>query len=103
MQEREYFRQVCLTVIHKNRRVNFAAVVDNHGKLLFGHSSAKNSAACIKGTETIRSSSSNDALCYCGPKNEAYQFFSNCLVPVIRLSNNAERHATSKDHKELIP
>ena len=103
MQEREYFRQVCLTVIHRNRRVNFAAVVDNHGKLLFGHSSAKNSAACIKGTETIRSSSSNDALCYCGPKNEAYQFFSNCLVPVIRLSNNAERHATSKAQKELIP
>ena len=99
MQEREYFRQVW----HRNRRVNFAAVVDNHGRLLFGHSSAKNCAACIKGTETIRSSSSNDALCYCGSKNEAYQFFCNCLVPVIKLSDNTERHSGNRAQKELIP
>ena len=103
MQEREYFRQVCLTMIHRNRRVNFAAVVDNRGKLLFGQSSTKNCAACIRGTGAIRSSSSNDALCFCGPKNEAYKFFNNCLVPVLKLSDNAERHAVNKAQKELIP
>jgi hypothetical protein len=104
MQEREYFRQVCLTMIHRNRRFNFAAVVDNHGKLLFGQSSAKNYAACIRGSGAIKLSSSNDALCFCGPKNEAYHFFNNCLVPVIRLSNNAERQtAANRAQKELIP
>ena len=103
MHEREYFRQVCLTMIQRNRRVNFAAVVDNRGKLLFGQSSTKNCAACIRGTGAIRSSSSNDALCFCGPKNEAYKFFNNCLVPVLKLSDNAERHAANKAQKELIP
>lgn len=102
MQEREYFRQVCLTMIQRNRRVNFAAVVDNHGRLLFGHSSAKNCAACIRGTGTIRSSST-DAFYFCETKNEAYQFFNNCLVPVIKLSNNSEMYAVSKAQKELIP
>ncbi|MGE5661422.1 MAG: hypothetical protein ACM3X1_04170 [Ignavibacteriales bacterium] len=64
-----------MTIIQKNRRVNFAAVVDNRGKLLFGQSS----------------------------KNEAYQFFNNCLVPVIKLSDNTERHSGDKAQKELIP
>ncbi len=71
-------------MIHRNRSVNFAALVDNRGKLLFGQSSAKNCAACIRGTGAIRSSSSNDALCFCEPKNEAFQFFNNCVVPVNR-------------------
>lgn len=84
-------------MIHRNGRVNFAAVIDNHGKLLSGQSSTKNCAACIRGTGAIRSSSSNDALYFCGPKNEAYQFFNNCLVPVIKLSDNAERHAANKE------
>lgn len=103
MQEREYFRQVCLTIIQKNRRVNFAAVVDNRGKLLFGQSSIKNCAACIRSTGTISSSSLTDALCFCRPKNEAYQFFNNCLVPVIKLSDNTERHWGNNAQKELIP
>jgi hypothetical protein len=105
MQEREYFRQVCLTMIHRNRRVNFAAVVDNRGKLLFGQSSIKNCAACVRGTGLIGSSSpSNDSLCFYRPKNEAYQFFNNCLVPVIKLCDNAERRAAAnKAQKELIP
>ena len=33
MKEREYFRHVCSIMISRNRRVNFAAVLDNHGKL----------------------------------------------------------------------
>lgn len=103
MQEREYFRQVCLTIIQKNRRVNFAAVVDNRGKLLFGQSSIKNCAACLRGTGTISSSSLTDALCFCRPKNEAYQFFNNCLVPVIKLSDNTERQWGNNAQKELIP
>jgi hypothetical protein len=91
-------------MIHRNRRVNFAAVVDNHGKLLFGQSSAKNYAACIRRSRAIKLSSSNDALCFCGPKNEACHFFNNCLVPVIRLCNNAERHvAANRAQKELMP
>jgi hypothetical protein len=103
MQEREYFRQVCLTMVQKNRRVNFAAVIDNRGKLLFGQSSIKNCAACIRGTGAISSSSSTDALYFCGPKNEAFQFFNNCLVPVIKLSDNAERVTRTNAQKELIP
>ena len=102
MQEREYFRQVCLAMIQRNRRVNFAAVVDKRGRLLFGHSSAKNCAACIGDKERTRSSST-DAFSFCGTKNEAYQFFNNCLVPVIKLSNNSEIHAVSKAKEELIP
>jgi hypothetical protein len=102
MQEREYFRQVCLAMIQRNRRVNFAAVVDNRGRLLFGHSSAKNCAACIRDKGRTRSSST-DAFCFCGTKNESYQFFNNCLVPVIKLSNNSEIHAGSKAKEELIP
>lgn len=90
-------------MIHRNRRVNFAAVVDNHGKLLFGHSSTKNCAASLRGTGATRPLSSNNGRCICGPKNEAYQFFNNCLVPVIRFSYNVERHAASKAQKELIP
>lgn len=90
-------------MIQRNKRVNFAAVVDNRGRLLFGHSSAKNCAACIRGTGTIRSSST-DAFYFCGTKNEAYQFFNNCLVPVIKLCDNAERRAAAnKAQKELIP
>ena len=103
MQERDYFRQVCLTIIQRNKIVNFAAVVDNQGKLLFGQSSAKNCAACIRGIGEIKSSSPNDTLCFHGPKNEAYQFFNNCLVPVIKLCNNAERHSANKAQNELIP
>src|SRR5919106_3223845 len=103
MQEREYFRQVCATMIHRNRMVNFAAVVDNHGKLLFGQSSIKNCATCMRGTGVIGSSSSSDSLCFYGPKNEAYQFFNNCLVPVIKLCDNAERHSANKAQNELIP
>lgn len=91
-------------MIHRNRMVNFAAVVDNRGKLLFGQSSIKNCAACVRGTGLIGSSSSNDSLCFYGPKNEAYQFFNNCLVPVIKLCDNAERRAAAnKAQKELIP
>jgi hypothetical protein len=89
-------------MIQRNRRVNFAAVVDNRGRLLFGHSSAKNCAACIRDKERTRSSSS-DEFCFCGTKNEAYQFFNNCLVPVIKLSNNSKIHAVSKAKEELIP
>lgn len=107
MQERDYFRQVCLTVIHRNRRVNFAAVIDDRGKLLCGQSSTKNCAVCITGNGAIRpsssSSSSSDVLSICRPTNEAYQFFNNCLVPVIKLSDNAERHAANKAQKDLIP
>jgi hypothetical protein len=90
-------------MIQKNRRVNFAAVVDNHGKLLFGHSSTRNCAACIRGGRTGSSQPSNDIFCLCWPKNESYEFFNNCLIPVIRLSNNTEMHGTSKAQKELIP
>ena len=91
-------------MIYRNRMVNFAAVVDNRGKLLFGQSSIKNCAACVRGTGQIGSSSSNDSLCFYGPKNEAYQFFNNCLVPVIKLCDNAERRAAAnKAQKELIP
>lgn len=80
------------------------AVVDNRGKLLFGQSSIKNCAEGLKGTGAINSSSSStDALCFCGARNEAYQFFNNCLVPVIKLSDNAERHASNNAQKELIP
>jgi hypothetical protein len=104
MQEREYFRQICLTMIQKNRRVNFAAVVDNRGKLLFGQSSIKNCAASLRGTGAINySSASINALCFCGPKNEAYQFFNNCLVPVIKLSDNTDSHGGNNAQKELIP
>jgi hypothetical protein len=87
-----------LTIKQKNRRVNFAAVVDNRGKLLFGQSSIKN-----VGTGAISSSSSTDALCFCRPRNEAYQFFNNCLVPVIKLSDNTERQWGNNAQKELIP
>jgi hypothetical protein len=103
MQERDYFRQVCLTMIRRNRRVNFAAILDDSGKLLCGQSSTRNCALCIRGTEAIRPSSSSDALSFYRPKNEACQFFNNCLVPVIKLSENAERHAANKAQKELIP
>jgi hypothetical protein len=48
MKEREYFRHVCSIMISRNRRVNFAAVLDNHGKLLFGQSSTENCAACMR-------------------------------------------------------
>lgn len=93
-------------MIHRNRMVNFAAVVDNRGKLLFGQSSIKNCATCMRGTGVIGSSSSfsDDSLCFYEPKNEAYQFFNNCLVPVIKLCDNAERRAAAnKAQKELIP
>jgi len=89
-------------MIQRNKRVNFAAVVDNRGRLLFGHSSAKNCAECIRDTGRTRSSST-DTFCLCGTKNEAYQFFNNCLVPVIKFSNNSEIHAVSKAKEELIP
>jgi len=89
-------------MIQRNKRVNFAAVVDNRGRLLFGYSSTKNCAACIRDTGRTRSSST-DAFCLCGTKNEAYQFFNNCLVPVIKFSNNSEIHAVSKAKEELIP
>jgi hypothetical protein len=102
MQEREYFRQICLTIMHKNKTVIFVSVVDNRGKLLFGQSSTKNCATCKRG-EVIKSSSSQDALSLCGPKNEAYQFFNNCLVPLIKLSANDDRCAVSKAQKEVIP
>ena len=105
MKEREYFRHVCSLMIHRNRRVNFAAVIDNHGKLLFGQSSNKNCAACMRSPEAIRSSSpSNDEPCfYGGPKSEAYKFFNNCLVPVIRLNNIVGIDAPSIAQEELIP
>jgi hypothetical protein len=105
MKEREYFRRVCSLMIQRNRRVNFAAVIDNHGKLLFGQSSNKNLAACMKSSEAIRSSSpSNIELCfYRGPKSEAYKFFNDCLVPVIRLNNIAGIEAPNIAQEELIP
>ena len=106
MKEREYFRHVCSIMISRNKRVNFAAVLDNHGKLLFGQSSTKNCAACMRSPDAIRSSSSssNDPLCfYEGPKSEAYKFFNNCVVPVIRLSNIAGIDAPNIAQKELIP
>ncbi|MGH9987339.1 MAG: hypothetical protein ACRD8W_25620, partial [Nitrososphaeraceae archaeon] len=60
-------------------------------------------AACIKDKGRTRSSST-DAFCFCGTENEAYQFFNNCLVPVIKLCDNAERRAAAnKAQKELIP
>ena len=103
MQEREYFRQVCLTMIQRNRRVNFAAVVDNRGKLLFGQSSHKNCASCMKGSGVIGPSASNGAAYFYGTKNEAFQFFKNCLIPIIKLSDSSERHAPNRAQKELIP
>jgi hypothetical protein len=63
-------------------------------------------AACMRSPDAIRSSSSssNDPLCfYGGPKSEAYKFFNNCVVPVIRLSNIAGIDAPNIAQKELIP
>lgn len=103
MQEREYFRQICSTIVHKNKTVIFVAVVDNRGKLLFGQSSTKNCVTGKKG-EVIKSSSSQDALSFCvRTKNEAYQFFNNCLVPLINLSATDDRCALNKAQKEVIP
>ena len=103
MQEREYFREVCLTIMQKNKTVNFVGVIDNRGKLLYGQSSTKNCITCMKSGEAINSSTSRNALSFCGPKNEASQFFSNCLVPVIKLSTNADRDSTNKAQKDVIP
>jgi hypothetical protein len=103
MQERQYFRQVCLEIIHKNKTVIFVGIIDNRGKLLHGQSSTKNCATCKKGGEAVKSSSSRDALSFCWPKNEAYQFFNNCLVPLIKLSANDNRGTASKAQKEAIP
>jgi hypothetical protein len=85
--------------MQKNKTVNFVGVIDNRGKLLCGQSSTKNCITCMKSGEAINSSSSRNALSFCGPKNEASQFFSNCLVPVIKLSTNADSDATNKAHK----
>jgi hypothetical protein len=92
-------------MIKRNRRVNFAAVIDNHGKLLFGQSYNKNCAANMRSPEAILSSTpSNDELCfYEGPKSETYRFFNNCLVPVIRLNNIAGMDAPNIAQEELIP
>jgi len=83
--------------MHKNKTVIFVAVIDNRGKLLLGQSSTKDCAIYKRGVEAIKSSSSHDALSFSGPKNEAYQFFNICIVPLVNLSANADRDA------EVIP
>ncbi|HZD34827.1 MAG TPA: hypothetical protein VE130_06450 [Nitrososphaeraceae archaeon] len=89
--------------MHKNKTVIFVAVVNNRGKLLFGQSSTRNCVTCKRG-EVIRSSSSQDASYFCvGTKSEAYQFFNNCLVPLINLSANDDTCAASKAQKMVIP
>lgn len=101
MQEREYFRQICMKVINSNKGVRFAAVVDNRGRLLSGHSSSKYDNRCTKRV-TGTAKSAKDWVSFCEVKNEGYQFFTNCLVPVLKLNNNT-KHLVSKAHRDLIP
>jgi hypothetical protein len=100
MQEREYFRQICLMVLHRNKQVVFAAVIDKYGKLLSGQRATKYDSednkrgrAC-KPTINISCYESNNIACH---------FFNNCLVPVIKLDNNASKHTADIARKELIP
>jgi len=81
----------------QKQNCHFVAVIDNRGKLLLGQSSTKDCATYKRGVEAIKSSSPHDALSFSGPKNEAYQFFNICIVPLINLSANADRDA------EVIP
>jgi hypothetical protein len=102
MQEREYFRQICLMVMHRNRQVMFAAVVDNRGKLLFGHSATKQCLENMKMAGTRKSTT--DTLYYCGGNNVAYRFFNNCIVPIINLNiNSISKNTTNNSQKDLIP
>jgi hypothetical protein len=102
MQEREDFRQICLMVTHRNRQIMCAAVVDNRGKLLFGHSATKHCPEDMKTARTRKST--NDTFYYCGGNNVAYRFFNNCIVPIINLNNNNNSKNTADiSQKELIP
>jgi hypothetical protein len=89
-------------IMHRNRQVMFAAVVDNRGKLLFGHSAAtKHFPEDIKSVRTRKST--NDTLYY-GGNNVAYRFFNNCIVPIINLNiNNDSKNKADNSQKELIP
>lgn len=84
-----------MKVIHSNKGVKFAAVVDNRGRLLSGHSSSKYGNRCTKRVKCTAKPQKDSG-------NEGYQFYTNCLVPVLKLNNNT-KHLVSKAQKDLIP
>jgi hypothetical protein len=92
LEEYDFLNQICLTELSANKHVNFAAVVDNVGKLIVARSRRKPIQTYLK----VNSKTNAEAYCRNQP---SHRFYKDSLLPVLKkMQSTCHNHEDIKDN-----